>query len=164
MMLRIKKLLLIPLLLLCMGACEGVDCTLNNIVLCHFSFYSSTTGSAIALGDTLTVTAQGTDSILFNRGKNTSTLSLPMSYWKDADTLNFIVDTQTGTYTSRVIIRKTNMQHYESPDCPIAMFHYITDASATGIVIDSVVVSRNEVNYLQDENIKIFVRTDAAAE
>ncbi len=160
-MLRIKKLLLIPLLLLCMGACEGVDCTLNNIVLCHFAFYSSTTGRAIALSDMLTVTAQGTDSILFNQGKNTATLSLPMSYWKDADTLNFIVDTQTGTYTSRVIIQKTNTQHYESPDCPIAMFHYITDASATGVVIDSVVVSRKEVNYLQDENIKIFVRTAA---
>ncbi len=160
-MLRLKKLLLIPALL-CMSACEGVDCTLNNIVLCHFSLYSSTTGSAISLSETLTITAEGTDSILFNRGENVSTFSLPLSYWKEADTLNFIVDTQTGTFTSQVILQKTNTQHYESPDCPIAMFHHITDASATGNVIDSIAVSRKEVNYLQDENIKIFIRTDAA--
>ncbi len=148
--------------LLCMGACEGVDCTLDNMVLCHFSFYSSTTGSAIALGDILTITAEGTDSILFNSGENVSKLSLPMSYWKDADTLNFIVDTQTGTFVSQVIINKTNLQHFESPDCPISMFHHITGVSAAGDVIDSIAISRNEVNYEQDENIKVFIRTHSA--
>ncbi len=158
----IKKIFVGVALLLGIGSCESVDCTLNNIVLCHFSFYSSTTGQAIALSDTLTVTALGTDSILFNRGRNVSTLSLPMSYWKDADTLNFIVKNQTATFASQVIIEKTNTQHYESPDCPVTMFHHITNVSSTGNVIDSIAIARNEINYLQDENVKIFIRTDAA--
>lgn len=155
---------LIPILLIFCGlqtSCEEIDCTLNNIVLCHLSFYSSSTNKPIAIQDTLIVKAHGTDSILFNRGLNTSKLSLPMSYWKDADTLDFIIKTTTDMYHSQLVIKKTNIPHFESPDCPTTMFHGITEATTKGNIFDSIAISRAQVNYLQDENIKIFLPTRA---
>ncbi len=141
-------------------SCEDINCTLNNVVLCHFTFYDSNTGKTFRLADTLTVTAAGTDSILFNRGLNTASVSLPMSFYKDADTLNFIVDTKNDTYKNTIIINKESRQHFESPDCPATMFHTIKSASVNGVSVDSVVVSRKSVNYKQDENIKVYMRTD----
>ncbi len=157
-----KTLLALLLGFLMAGSCEEIDCTLNNVVQCHFTLYDTATGSALSsFSDTLTVTAAGTDSVLYNRGVGVSTLSLPLSYYRDADTLFFIIDTPDETYVSTLVIAKTNTAHYENPDCPATMFHVITSASVLGGVgVDSVSVSREDVNYLQDENIKVYIRTD----
>ena len=141
--------------------CENIDCTLNNVVLCHFSFYDVETGKSVALLDTLTITAEGTDSVLLNRATNKKNVSVPLSYYKDRDTLNFIITTEEdGVFESSIIIQKSGQVHFESPDCPTTMFHTIQDARVySGVVIDSVAVVRRDVNYLQDENIQVFVRT-----
>ncbi len=154
-----KKLWAILLLSVLLVSCEGVDCTLNNMVLCHYSFYDSNSGDAISLSDTLTITAQGTDSVLFNQGVNKSSVSLPMSYGNDTDSLLFTITGDGYSYESTIFVSKTNIPHYESPDCPTTMFHQITDATCVSSVIDSVVVIRSSVNYLQDENIKVYIRT-----
>ena len=141
--------------------CENIDCTLNNVVHCHFSFYDSETGQSVILLDTLTITAEGTDSVLLNRAVNRKEVGVPLSYYQERDTLNFIITTKdNGVLKSSVTIRKSNHVHFESPDCPTTMFHNIAEVQVRGgVVIDSVAVSRREVNYLQDENIKVFLRT-----
>lgn len=140
--------------------CENIDCTLNNVVLCHFSFYDTSTGESIVLLDTLTVTAEGTDSVLLNRATSKKDVSVPLSYYQEKDTLNFIITSKDNdVYKSSIIIQKSSQAHFESPDCPATMFHNIYGAQAYGgTVIDSVAVTRKEVNYLQDENIKVFLR------
>lgn len=141
--------------------CENIDCTLNNVVLCHFSFYDSETKQSVILLDTLTITAEGTDSVLLNRAVNKKEVGVPLSYYQERDTLNFIILTKdAGVFESSIILRKSSRVHFESPDCPTTMFHNISEAKVSGsAVIDSVVVSRREVNYLQDENIKVYLRT-----
>lgn len=147
-------------LLLLLTACEGVDCTLNNVVLCRYGFYDSATGQAIQLSDTLTITAAGTDSILYNRGVNTSSVALPMSYWQEADTLRIHIQGKDYAYTCSLRIQKSNTIHFESPDCPTTMFHHIEAVTLmNNTIIDSVVVSKPTINYKQDENIKIYFRT-----
>lgn len=144
-----------------MTACENIDCTLNNVVLCHFSFYDTETGERVMLLDTLTITAEGTDSVLLNRAVGKKDVSVPLSYYQEKDTLNFIVTRKdNGVFSSSVVIQKSSRVHFESPDCPTTMFHNITGAQVRGgVVIDSIAVTRREVNYLQDENIRIFLRT-----
>ncbi len=154
-----KKLLGFVIAVLALASCEGVDCTLNNMVYCYYGFYSSETGEAIQLTDTLTITAQGTDSILYNKGINCSSVSLPMSFWNDADTLIFHIYNDSISFESLLFVGKTNTQHYESPDCPATMFHQLTTAGWQSSLIDSVVIVRPGVNYLQNENIKIYFRT-----
>lgn len=144
-----------------LAGCENIDCTLNNIVLCHFAFYDSATGERVVLADTLTITAEGTDSVLLNRATNSKEVGVPLSYYQEKDILNFIIKTKDGeVYENAVIIQKTGQVHFESPDCPTTMFHNISQALVhSGTVIDSVAITRREVNYLQDENIKVFLRT-----
>ncbi|MCD8266170.1 MAG: DUF6452 family protein [Prevotellaceae bacterium] len=141
---------------LALTGCEGIDCTLNNVVLCHYNFYSSETGTLVSLADTLTVTAQGTDSVLYNQGANLTGVSLPMSYYSDADTLVFTLQGDGYRTQSTVRVEKSNTEHYESPDCPATMFHYLSGVSFSSMVIDSIVIKRAEVDYLQDENIRVY--------
>ncbi len=146
-------------LALALASCEGIDCTLNNVSLCNIYFYSSETGKSISLADTLTVTAVGTDSVLYNRGVNASYVSLPLSYHAETDTLVLSVEGEDYFLQSTLYVSKTNTEHYESPDCPTTMFHTITGAECRSSVVDSGVVKRAEVDYLQDENIRVYFHT-----
>ncbi len=155
---RLSKLLL-ALLPFAIVGCDDIDCTLNNVVLCNYYFYSSEEGSAVAIADTLTVMAWGTDSILYNKGVSTSSVSVPMSYWMEADTLQFMIVGENYAQECIFVVEKTNTEYFESPDCPAAMFHEITNVTYLSDIIDSVVVTRSDVNFLQDENIRIYFNT-----
>lgn len=140
-------------------SCESIDCTVDNVVTLNVGFYSSDDGSAFLLTDTLTVTAAGTDSVLYNRGIGIATVSLPMSYWQEADTLLLHFANPDETHDVTLIVGKQNTPHFESPDCPTTMFHEITGTTLvdpTGY-IDSVGVTKNSVRYGSQENIKIYL-------
>ncbi|MBQ8969462.1 MAG: hypothetical protein IJ064_07015 [Bacteroidaceae bacterium] len=152
------------LLMLAIGACESIDCTLNNVVMLNVGFYDSQTGNSYAFTDTLTVTAQGTDSVLYNRGIRQTAITLPMSYWQEADTLTFSFYKWEYDLSYDVVLRvqKTNFQHFESPDCPTTMFHTLTaiDYDDADSYVDSIVIANTAVNYASLENIKIYLHTD----
>lgn len=156
----LKRILPTALGSMMLTACDSVDCTLNNIVACNYAFYNHE-GKAVELTGVLTVSAMGTDSVLFNQGRNISTLSLPMSYWAQADTLVFDLEGEDYSISQSFVVHKTNTEHFESPDCPINMFHEITNVDLLRHgVIDSVVVVKNSVNFDTNENIRIYLHTD----
>lgn len=157
---NVGKIIFSCLCLLLFG-CESIDCTLNNVVACYIGFYDSATGTPIALADTLSVTAEGTDSVLYNKGVRTGKLAMPMSFWQDADALNLHIWGEDYDYSATVVLNKTNHTHYESPDCPTTMFHHITSTSFSSAqaLIDSVTITRPSVNYETTENIRIYFRT-----
>ena len=82
-----------------------------------------------------------------------------MSYWKETDTLDLHIFNKEASYRATLFVSKSNMQHFESPDCPTTMFHRLTSVSHTGSIVDSVVIVRPDVDFLQDENIKIYFHT-----
>ena len=152
-------------LVLCtlLAGCEGIDCPLNNVVGLHIGFYSSESGEQVSVLDTLTITAEGTDSVLFNRGVKTSQVTLPMSYWQDEDVfrLTFIETSTRATRSITLRAAKTNIQHYENPDCPSTMFHQLTGVEyddPNGLV-DSMTISNRNVNYATQDNIHIYLHT-----
>lgn len=147
------------LLMLTVVACEGIDCTLNNVVTLNVGFYRSDDGSAYTIPDTLTITAEGTDSVLLNRAIRVKSISLPMSYWQEADTLRLHFYNTESSHEMTMRIEKSNTQHFESPDCPTTMFHEIKGMShegATGYV-DSVVVTNKSIGYGALEHIKVYM-------
>lgn len=152
---------IVQILLIAMGgltACDSIDCTLNNTVECKMTFYNAE-GKAVALADTLTITAAGTDSVLYNRGIRVSSVSLPLSYYKDRDTLTLHIYGQDYAIEEQLIIEKSNYEHFESLDCPVKMFHTINGVSSTHTVIDSVRIASPLVQYDNGENIKIYLHT-----
>ncbi|MCD8317603.1 MAG: DUF6452 family protein [Paraprevotella sp.] len=144
-------------------ACESTDCPINNVVYSTYGFYARTTEgeSAIKVLDTLTITASGTDSILINRLQNGSKVELPVSYSAPTDTLIFhFTDTLLRTQRDTLWLDKENSPHYESPDCPTSMFHYVTAIRWTSHLIDSVSIENPNINYNVSENFKIYFRSN----
>lgn len=160
---RIGTALTAVVLALCVPtACESVECPLNNTVYTTYGFYTSADGelTAVRLTDTLTVTAAGTDSVLLNRLYNAAQIELPMSYFSAEDTLSFaFTDAEGSTWFDTVYVSKYNYEHYESPGCPTAMFHYISGVRSTHRAIDTVMVVNPNVNYYASENFKIIFRS-----
>ncbi|MCF0199699.1 MAG: hypothetical protein HUK02_10330 [Bacteroidaceae bacterium] len=156
---KFLKFSLLPAAVGLLMGCESIDCTLNNVVLCHYSF-ANHLGQDISFGGQLTITAEGTDSVLINRLTNAKGFSLPMSYVNDADTLVLTLQDGDSQFQTRIYIEKQNTPHFESPDCPAVMFHHITavGCDADGIV-DSLTITKASVNYQSDENVKIYFHT-----
>lgn len=159
-----KKILIILICVLTLlTACDSFDCSINNTVALTMGFYDAE-GNEVRLVDTLSVTAVGTDSVLFNRGVNRHDVSVPMSYYKDCDTLVLTLtgkDELGNEYLLRDTLRvwKTNVENFESLDCPVNMYHTIIAAEATGTFIDSVAIALPKVEYGEDENIKVYLHT-----
>lgn len=158
--------LLIAILAMGMGSCSNTDCPLNNVVMTYYTLYSSSTGSQTRLSDTLTVTTSAMT--LLNRSVNQSAFSLPMSYAYAQDTLYFHFSNADASVTDTVMVSHTNQPHFVSLDCGTSIFHEITSVAwsartATAQLphaIDSIVVIRNQVNYDQSENIRIYLSGD----
>ncbi len=144
-------------------SCETYDCPLNNVVYSTYTFYAVTDEGDVAVSilDTLTITAAGTDSILINQLQNGSSVELPVSYTAPTDTLVLhFTDTLQHTRRDTIWIDKENYPHYESPNCPTAMFHYVTATRWTSWLIDSVTIVNPNINYNASENFRIYFRTD----
>lgn len=148
--------------LLCVAAltgCDSIDCTLNNTVVMTCAFYQD--GKAVQLNDTLTITAAGTDQVLLNRKTGAQSVALPLSYFNSVDTLLLNISGDGFTVIDTLWIEKTSYHHFESPDCPVSMFHDITEVRSTHLAIDSVSITRPEVNFIEYENLQIHFHSSA---
>ena len=135
------------------SSCDGIDCTVNNVVALHMGFYSSE-GTAQSITDTLSITAAGTDSVLLNRAVGVKEVDLPMSYNAKADTLSLLFGKQVVT----LCLTKTDKAHFESPDCPVVVFHELVNLEyddPAGL-FDSIVIVRKSVNNEPLENIRFY--------
>lgn len=152
---------LIALCALC-ASCEMSDCPINNIVYGTYGFYQQGEegDEKITLLDTLTIRAAGTDSILVNRYIKASEVDVPVSYTAKADTLILTFTSELGSVAEdSIIIRKENIRHYESPDCPASMFHIVQGVQHTRVFIDSIAIINPNINYNVSEHFKIYFRT-----
>lgn len=152
----------IPFILLAtvLAACDSVDCTLNNIVECRIGFYNREE-APLQLNDTLNVWAEGVEHPLLNRKNKVSQFAVPMSYFKDKDTLQLVVNGPGYLIEDWIEIEKENIEHFESLDCPLKMFHNIRSVRAlTHKLIDSVAIASPNVDYNNGENIKIYLHSD----
>ena len=139
--------------------CDTIDCTLNNTVVMRCNFYKD--GKSVQLNGTLTITAADTTIVLLNRESSVSTLKLALSYFNDADTLLLNISGDDYKYTDTLWIEKTSYTHFESPDCPVNMFHNITEIRSTHLFIDSVTITQPDVNFAEHENLQIHLYSSA---
>ena len=140
-------------LLLLLVACESYDCTLYNFVGMYGTFYRD--GSAVQINDTLTISSGKAGPVLLNGSVGTAKLTLQLSYWQDVDTLVFSVKGNDYLLRDTVWITKTNLVHYEAPDCPTKLFHTIQEVSSTHEFIKDITIIRSSVNYETTENLQI---------
>ena len=146
-------------------ACEQVSCPLNNTVESVYGFYASARtadgtfaeGAAVKIADTLTVTILGRDTVLLNRIYNQSSISLPVSYYADTDTLLFtFTDKQGAIGKDTLWMHKENTAHFDDPSCPVHIWHTVTGVESTRHIIDTIIVNNADINYDGLENFQIY--------
>jgi hypothetical protein len=105
--------------------------------------------------DSITVSGQGNDSILYNNTKRVSSIKLPLKKF-DTETsfeisFNDTIDIITISYTN-------NEPHFVSLECGCEVFHTIDTITTTHNYIDYVEVVNREININSQnaENIKIY--------
>lgn len=140
------------------AGCDSIDCTLENNVEMNVQFYQE--GNTVALTDTLTITGGKSGPVLLNKKAKAGRIELPLSYYNDRDTLVLKVKGEDFELEDTVWVEKRNVPHYESPDCPLTMFHEITGVSSTHVFIKDVTISRAIVDYAKIENIQIHLNSD----
>ena len=155
-----KRLFLICLFTIAgMCGCDSIDCTLNNTVVMTCSFYQD--GKAVQVNDTLSITGANPEIVLLNRKLGAKSAALPLSYFYPVDTLLLTVTGEEYKVTDTLWIEKTSYNHFESPDCPVNMFHNITAVRSTHLFIDSVSITRPEVDVVEYENLQIHFYSSA---
>lgn len=105
-------------------------------------------------GYSMTQSVERKDTTLLNKISNATSMSVPMSYFNDADTL--ILTYASISNKDTIIVRQTNYPHVELPECGAYRFHKITGITSTDYAIDHVEIGSSEVNYEGRENIKIY--------
>jgi len=162
---RGREIYTLLFLLLCMVGCENISCPLNNTVESVYGFYAATydedgllqTGTSVGVGDTLTVTLLGADSIILNRLTGQSGMKLPVSFYQDTDTVELaFTDTLNRTGRDTIWISKRNTHHWDDPSCPVHIWHKVLGIRSTHNLIDTVLVTNPEINYDGLENFQIY--------
>lgn len=133
------------------SACSSIDCPLENTVSLSAGFYKPDGSPDTLRIDTLSISTtrhDGNDTVLINREVRATGFQLPISSGSAADTfLLALKDTLGRQSTSRIIINKTDQPHFESVDCKMSYFHTITNVSWDGPRIDSVSITKQQVDY-----------------
>jgi hypothetical protein len=153
-----RRLFLLLILSVVLVACSSIECPIENTVAVNYSVMRYQNGEEVAdtLNDTLWVwsrRADGDDTLLYNRGVNVRSFSLPASYQGPQDTLIFLtVDTLQNFDVDTVWISKEDIPHFESVDCAVRYFHKITDVRSTHEAIDTIIINNSSVTY--DSSVK----------
>ena len=143
-----------------LAACDSINCPLNSSVAAIYSFYDSN-GKAFTIGDTLTVTAIGTDEVLVNRLVDQTGMTLPVSYYAPCDTLILTLSDTLGlSATDTIWIEKVSTPHTDDPSCPIHIWHKVTSVRSTDNIIDTIIVVNPDINYDGNENFHLYFITE----
>ena len=151
------RLLFILSAIMLFAACQTDYCTLYDYVGMYCAFYRE--GAAAPLNDTLTITTGKAGMVLLNSSVGTSKFNLPLSYWQEEDTLVFSVKGNGYFLRDTVWVAKTNLVHYEAPDCPSTLFHTIQEVRSTHDFIKDITIIRSSVNYEKTDNLQINLLT-----
>ena len=155
-------------LLFVLGACTNIDCPLDNVVVMTSGLYDAEDGNPMNLKYTdLSILSADGSHVLLNKAQDISSFVLPMRHGVETDTLLFCFsNTDDQEAVDTLFLSYTDQPHFESVDCPAALFHTLTHVRWTShplaelpLTFDSVAIVRSNVNYDDVENIKIYLRS-----
>ena len=135
---------------LLVSTCSTNDWSVQYTVYTVYNLYTSDQ-RVDTLRDTMYVYTHrrdGSDTLLFNSGIGLTVFSLPISYSHPEDTIFFLTMKDRAVATvDTVFIKKEDIPHFESVDCSASFFHRLTAVRSTHYAIDSIVISKNFVDY-----------------
>lgn len=153
-------------LLFVLTACTNIDCPLDNVVVMTSGLYDAEDESSMTLGTELSIFSADGEFVLLNQARDISSFVLPLRHGVSTDTLLFFFRNNQQEATDTLFLSYTDHPHFESVDCPAALFHTLTNVRWTShplaelpLTFDSVAIVRPNVNYDDVENLKIYLRS-----
>lgn len=144
-------------------SCGSSGCLENGSTLPLAGFYSSTTGSAIAV-DSLEVRGLGApaDSMLVAPGRGTSQIYMP--FRADYDAVQWVFSFHTAGLNrpelyDTITFNYTTIPYFASSDCGALYIYRVEKVTATTHLIDSVAITDSLFTNVDREQIKIYFRT-----
>ena len=110
--------------------------------------------SLLEKGYTETVTQVRRDTILGNRLVGLASMKLPMHYFAERDTI--IIRYASLSRRDTLHIHHLSYSNVDLPECGTHRFHTLLDIQATDAAIDHIEIVNPTVNYLGNENVKIY--------
>lgn len=160
--------------------CNESDCPIGSANDLKIRFVSQEDGTIFSI-DTVTVTAEGTDSVLVNREINATYLTLPLNGTADSTVYVFHFtqvnretvegpyidengDEQYGehieetavTKSDKVIVRYKAEKKFVSMDCGLVYTFVLSDGAYTSNMIKSMGIVNTEIKEANEENIYMF--------
>lgn len=160
-----RKILLFLCIIVC--SCTEIECPMDNIVLMGAGLYDSETKQKQKISEYLSIAPEGKDTILLNFAQHIDAFYLPLKHETGDNNFLLYFSDAYGNYSVDTLkIHQTAIPHLESLDCPSTFFHKINSVAWTShplseipLTIDSVVISQPSVEYEDQENIKIYLRS-----
>ncbi len=94
------------------------------------------------------------DTILLNRLSGASTMSVPMKYFSDNDTI--ILSYASISNKDTLYVSHDSYSYVELPECGTQRFHTLTGLRSTYSGISGIEIVNPKVNYDGKENVKIY--------
>jgi hypothetical protein len=155
-----KKLFYFILLIISISAIipacsEEEDCSMTVRPMLNCNIYRLELGEAVKdTLDSLTVTALGTDSVILNREKKVTKISLPLRYAVDSTVFVF---QYTTILFDTITVRHANTPYFISVDCGYQMQQSLERGIFhTQHHLDSINVRTPELSNNATENLKLF--------
>ncbi len=155
----IAALLLIIIAATSFVCCDsGYDCSLNNTSYENIGFYTiddngKEQAHSIANPLTVSLMINGTESVMVNNITDAGSVSLPMSYTQERDTVIFRYHDAS---CDSLFVNHTAHPYYQSMECGVLMFYQIDGVENTNVWIEDVKIVNKSVNFEGNENIKIY--------
>lgn len=110
--------------------------------------------SYIEKGYAQTISVVRRDTVLINKLTGASSMSVPMKYFSDNDTL--ILSYASISNKDTLYVSHDSYSFVDLPECGTHRFHTLKDIRCTYSGIYSIAISNPKVNYDGNENIKIY--------
>jgi len=94
------------------------------------------------------------DTVLANKLIGATSMSLPMKYFSESDTLIFSYASLSSKDT--LYVAHESYSHVDLPECGTHRFHTLKNVRATEAAIDRVEIVDASVNFDGNENVKIY--------
>jgi len=159
-MIKRPSICIILLVLALLGgavSCQEENDTLIGRTHMVLNFYRLKNSAYTLMGDTMSISAYDTDSILGTGTDSTVyTYSLPLRYSADS-TVFVLTKGKSVTVKDTLVVKYTSHVHFFSMDKGSAMLYNILNAYSTNHFITSVSIVNKEVTENEQVNVKIFM-------
>lgn len=118
--------------------------------------------SLVKQGYTEEIAQQRKDTVLINNIYGAASISLPMSYYRDRDTL--IVSYRNVVVKDTIWVTHRSFPYVELPECGTYRFHTLSRIESTNAAIDHIEISNPNVDYEGNENVKVYFNGIASDE